>query len=66
MQPQDGLYREYSDTNVWAGMWLALIIMQRVHSVLSLALEAATSACDIGRLDCRTTKLSAWFQHSCK
>jgi hypothetical protein len=47
MQPQDDMYKEYSNADAWAVMWLLLIIMQRVHSGLSLALDTATSACDI-------------------
>jgi hypothetical protein len=49
MQPQDDMYKEYSNADAWAVMWLLLIIMQRVHSGLSLALDTATSACEIGR-----------------
>lgn len=50
LQSQDGKYKEYSDANVWAEMWLTVIIMHRLHSVLSLVTDIVTSGCEVGTL----------------
>lgn len=49
LQPdeQGGVYREYSDADKWADLFLTKSVFETSLSVLNEALDAASSACDI-------------------
>jgi hypothetical protein len=48
LQPQDNMYKEFSDADEWGTFWLLATISESILNTLEKVATAAASACEAG------------------